>query len=296
VVAAVVTAAGLGTRAGSRSHHPGDRGQRGVFEAAARRDDSRCGGVEVSEHLAQSRVVAHDGRVPGHGLLQLRSRQHRALRPRRVDHPGRAAAFGVFGGRHSGSPAHHEPFEQAVGREPVRPVHPGAGDLPCGEQAGHRGSAVHVGHDTAAAVVRAGHHGDQLPRRIHTGGQAGRRHRRKAPRHIGDRARIEVDTVGPGFGQARLDRRGHHVAGCEITHRMHPSGHRIALCVNQYRPFAAQGLGDQGPPPACGPGVEHGRVELHELDVADGDARPHRQCHPVTRRAIRVGGGGIQVA
>ncbi len=61
-----------------------------------------------------------------------------------------------------GPAADHQALEQAVGRQPVRAVHAGAGHLARGEQPGQFGAAVHVGDHAAAAVVRARHHRNRL--------------------------------------------------------------------------------------------------------------------------------------
>ena len=48
----------------------------------------------------------------------------------------------------AGPIAHHQPLQQAVGRQPVGAVHAGAGHLAGGEQSWQRGQPVHVGHRT----------------------------------------------------------------------------------------------------------------------------------------------------
>jgi hypothetical protein len=67
------------------------------------------------------------------------------------------------------------------------------------------------------------------------------------------------------------------------------------LPINQNRTLTTDGLGDQRAS-ATGITVEqHGRVELDELEIADRQARPHRQRDAIARRALRVRGRGVQV-
>ena len=76
---------------------------------------------------------------------------------------------------------------------------------------------------------------------------------------------------------------------------MHAGRHRIPLPINQNRTLAADGLGDQRASAAGITVEQHGRVELDELEIADRQARPHRQRDAVARRALRVRGRGVQV-
>ena len=77
---------------------------------------------------------------------------------------------------------------------------------------------------------------------------------------------------------------------------MHPGGHRISLPINQNRALTPDGLGDQrAPAPGCTV-EQHGRVELDELEIADRNTRPHRQCDAITRRTLGVGGRGVEMA
>ena len=76
---------------------------------------------------------------------------------------------------------------------------------------------------------------------------------------------------------------------------MYALGHRKSLGVNEFGALAADGLGDQRPPPGRVAVEQHGRVELDELDVADADAGPQRQRDPVAGGALWVGGGAVEV-
>ena len=56
---------------------------------------------------------------------------------------------------------------------------------------------------------------------------------------------------------------------------MHPGHDPVAGAVDQHGTLAADRLGDQRPvPEVAGPGPQHGRVELHELDVGQRRRRP----------------------
>ena len=148
----------------------------------------------------------------------------------------RSGIDGVRGCGLPGAAADHEALQQAVGRQPVRAVHAGARHLARGEQPGKFGAAVHVGDDAAAAVVRARHHRNRLPRRIDPGGPAGRRHRREPAREVGrSRGRRGTRTdrrsraagrrwrprphhAGPGHPSDARPRSSNHLAGRAESH------------------------------------------------------------------------------
>ena len=71
--------------------------------------------------------------------------------------------------------------------------------------------------------------------------------------------------------------------------------YRITLPVKQYRTLAPDGLGDQRPPAAGAVTEEHGRVELDELEIADRDTGPQRQCDSVAGGALGIGGRAVKV-
>ena len=75
-----------------------------------------------------------------------------------------------------------------------------------------------------------------------------------------------------------------------------PGMKRIAVVVDQERAFTPHRLGHQrllALRALAQP--EHGRVELHELQVTHLRAGPQRQRHAVTGRHARVGGGGVHL-
>ena len=87
---------------------------------------------------------------------------------------------------------------------------------------------------------------------------------------------VEVDVVvdaGRRLGHAPADRGGDDVAWREVLERVDARHHPLAGGVVEDRPLAAHGLADErllaG---GVGAAPHHRRVELHELDVADGEA------------------------
>ena len=76
------------------------------------------------------------------------------------------------------------------------------------------------------------------------------------------------------------------------------AGHEpLAGAVDQERALAAHRLGDERLLAARSVAEpEHGRVELHELQVRDVGARAQRQGDPVAGRDRRVGRGGVDLA
>ena len=204
----------------------------------------------VSDRRLQPGGVADHRGVPAHRALQFA-----AVRRGVGDRLGRRRAAParpprMLGRGLPGAAADHQTFQQAVGRQPVGAVHPGAGHLAGGEQPGQLGPAVHVGDDAAAAVVRARHDRDRLPGGVDAGGPAGGRDRREAGLEAVDGARVEVDARVAGRLQPRVDGRRDDVARGQIAHRMHAGRDRIACRSTQHRAFAADGLGDQRPPAA----------------------------------------------
>ncbi len=163
----------------------------------------------------------------------------------------RSGRRGVRGRGLSGPATDHQAFQQAVGRQPVGAVHPGAGHLARGEQPGQLGLAVHVGDDAAAAVVRARHDRDGLADGVDAGGAARGGDGGEPGLEAVDAAGVEVDARIAGGLQPRVDGGRDHVARRQVAHRMNAGRHRIALAVKQYRTLAADGLGDQRAPAAA---------------------------------------------
>ena len=160
----------------------------------------------------------------------------------------------------------------------------GARHLARGIQTGHARASVHSGHHAAAGEMRGRGHRN----RVHRGVQPQRRTRpvdgREPRGEAGNAGRVKEDVIVDATGSQRhpaRDRRRNDVAGREIAERVHASHHRRARRVEQRRALAAHGLGDQRAPAPRARRVQHGRVELHELDVRHRRPGPQRQGEPV---------------
>ena len=91
-----------------------------------------------------------------------------------------------------------------------------------------------------------------------------------------------------------LDHPGHHyVARRQLSQRVYSVHHPVAFLVHQERPLAADRLADQ----ELGllGGVQGGRVELHELDVAHPRAGAERHRQTVAGADRRVGGDQVDL-
>jgi hypothetical protein len=99
-------------------------------------------------------------------------------------------------------------------------------------------------------------------------------------------AAIEVGVALPGPGQMLHDAAADDVARRELAHRVNALHEPSAGCIDQPRPFAADGLADQVPRSTGD--IEARRMELHELEV--GDRRARTPCH-----GDRIAGGHLRV-
>ena len=106
------------------------------------------------------------------------------------------------------------------------------------------------------------------------------------------RGAVEQDRPA-ALGQGPADvLAGHHVAGGELRARVHVLEVAPARAVPQHRALPADGLGDQ----EAARGGEGGRVELHELQVRHGGARPQGRGDAVTGGHGRIGGVGVELS
>ena len=151
-------------------------------------------------------------------------------------------------------------------------------DLAHGEEPGQLGHPVEVGGDAAARVVLGGRHRDAIDGGVDADLAAGGGDRREAfvePfAHVGGvEEDVVVDPAGR-FGHAPADGVGDHVARREVLERVDARHHPFAGGVEQDRSLAANGLRHEG---LLTRGVRaaphHRRMELHELDVAQRQAR-----------------------
>ena len=235
----------------------------------------------------------------GHDLLQLAT-----LRP--GDQPGAARVgdglgpVAQLGGEHGGDPTReHQALEEAVGREPVGAVHAGAGDLAGRVEAGHVGAAPEVGPHAAAGVVAGGRDGDQVGDRVDAVGAGGGQDGREPalPELRAEVPGVEPHVRVPGLDHPAHDRLGHDVARRQVGQLVDALHEPVALEVDEEGALAAHGLGDQRLLAAgLGAEVHHGRVELDELQVAEGGAGAQGQRHAVAGRDRRVGGLGEHLA
>jgi len=136
---------------------------------------------------------------------------------------------------------------------------------------------------------------DQLGDRIDPVHAAGGQDRREPvlPALLAEAAGIEEHVVGSGRAHPGHDRGRHDVARREISHRVDSEHDPLTVGVDEDGPFAADRLADQRLlAPGTGSEPEHGRVELHELEVTQHRTGPQCHRHPVCGRLRRIRGGG----
>src|SRR5690606_35521899 len=119
-------------------------------------------------------------------------------------------------------------------------------------------------------------------------------------RRLGEARGVEEDVVvdaARSLGEPASDRGGHDVARSQITQRVYAGHDRPSRPVEEDRALAADGFGHQRTATGgTGPGVEHGRVELHELDIGYLGTGPEREGQSVTGSHRRVGGRAVELA
>ena len=134
---------------------------------------------------------------------------------------------------------------------------------------------------------------DQLGDRVDAVLAADAEDRREAPlpELRAEVAGVEPHVRLPGLDHPAGDGLGDHVARREVGELVLALHEAVALEVDEERALAAHGLGDQRLL-ALRVGAEphHGRVELHELEVAQPGAGAQRDRHPVAGGDARVGG------
>ena len=132
---------------------------------------------EVAEHDANIEVMFHIDEGPQDRVHELKivDRDNQPVRLKIGRRPLQLAALGCgvgdrLGQRHahppgrrcvcrrrlSGAATDHQTFQQAVGRQPIGAVHPGAGHLAHCVEPRQLGLAVHIGDDPAAAAAENG--------------------------------------------------------------------------------------------------------------------------------------------
>ncbi|CAM5467725.1 hypothetical protein SVIOM342S_01277 [Streptomyces violaceorubidus] len=202
----------------------------------------------------------------------------------RVDRPGRDVGRDAFGV--------DQALQEGVGRQAVGAVHPRAGDLAAGVQAGDRRTAVGVGAHAARGVVGGRGHGDRLGDRVDAVGAAGGEDRGEAllPHRPAEVAGVQVHVVGVALLHAAGDGLRDDVPWGEFRQFVLSQHEAHAVRVHQVGALAAHRLGDQG---LLALGVraeeEDGGVELDEFEVADLGTRAQGEGHAVAR-----GDGGVR--
>ena len=108
---------------------------------------------------------------------------------------------------------------------------------------------------------------------------------------------VDVHVVAALGGHLAHDRLGHHVPRRELGELVLADHEPLAGGVQQVAALAADRFADQRQLAAgTGAEVEHGRVELDELDVPQSGARPERGGHAVSGGHRRIGGRGVDLA
>ncbi len=259
------------------------------------------GGLRQGLLRAQhARALRHDP-LDGEPGLRGEQRVRRLLGVR--DGLGHARVQAVLrsgGGDVGGDPLGvDQAFEEGVGGEPVRAVHAGAGDLAARVQAGHGGAPLGVRAHASGGVVGGRGDRDEVRDRVDAVGAAGGRDGREAVLpHLGAEVPgVEVHVLGALLQHPPQDALGDDVPGRQLGQLVLADHEAHAVRVDQVGALAAYRLGDQRLL-ALGLRAEeqHGRVELHELQVADLGARAQRQGDAVTGRHGRVGGRGEHLA
>ena len=167
-------------------------------------------------------------------------------------------------------------------------MHPGARHLADGEEARHRGASVEVGGDAAHPIVRR--RGDRygFARPVDAvATQLGVDGGKALGEEVGaERSRVETDGPPALRGHRVGDAAGHDVTRRELGIRMHVDHEPVSGVVDEHCTLAAHGLGDE----EVHLSRERRGVELVELEVGDGRARPHRRGETVAGGEGRVGG------
>src|SRR5439155_10909533 len=174
-----------------------------------------------------------------------------------------------------------EAFEQAVRRQPVRAVQPARRHFAGGPQAGDRRLPVQIDGGAADHVVGAGTNRDQVGGDVEAEPAADSVDTWKAPPHQGgvEVAQVEVNVRVAGGLHAADDGLGDDVARRQLGARIDVEHEALEVLVAQVGAFAADRLDDEE---ASRTGhVEHGRVKLHELHVAQLGARAVGRRHAV---------------
>ena len=262
------------------AQHPGAGGH-DALDLVARR---RWG--QHAERVARAKRLAKHGAAP--------ARVGRGSWNRRPGHRG--PTFRDVGGDALGE---DQPLKEGVGGQPVGSVDPGTGDLPAGVQAVHPGAATQVGTHAAAGVVRGRGDRDRLGDRVDTVFPAGGQDRRETGHpHLGAECpAVQVHVLRAGVAHALENALGDDVPGGQLGQLVAAHHEPDPVPIHQVGPLAPDRLGNQWLLSLSVPAqVEHGRVKLHELQIAHFRPGAQRQRHSVAGGHGGVGGGGEHLA
>lgn len=190
---------------------------------------------------------------------------------------------------HCRSGAQDQPLEQRVAGEAIGAVHARAGDLASRKQARDAGAPGKVGVHAAAQVVGRGTHRQPVAAKVESCTRARLSDAGKAvcrPARIQVRQRQVHRTAG-AFGLAH-HRRGNDVARCKIAPAVVACHEGVAVAVDEAPAFAADGFRHEETRGARH--VQHGGMELDELEIADARAGAPRQREAVAAGDVRIGG------
>ncbi len=249
--------------------------------------------VDLADEAGEARRIPHDARVAAHAGAKLGQRRFRKI-GRGVNGGRRRARIGGLARSLAGAGPEGRSLQERIGGQPVRALHAGRGALAGGEEACERRPPVGVGDHAAHVIVGRGRHRYGLAARIDAAGHAGGE---DGGEFLGEALANGRAGIEEGAATARdrfMDGAGDDVAGRKIPERVAAGHDRGAGRVDEHGAFAAQGFAGEG----RGVGVERdrGRVELHELGVADQGARERRQRQALADEHARVGGHGVEAA
>ena len=310
VVGAVVAAAALGAGQGGGRHQAG--GEQQVAALAAEGDLRLVGrdqSVEPTEQPLQPFARALDpGLGPGRApqLLQapppaLVPGQPGGARRRDLGRAGHAHRTGQADRRRgrddraSDPGAEDQRLEQGVRGQTVGAVDAGRGGLAAHPEPRQARPAVQVRGDPAHVVVGGGRDRHRLAPRIDAVLAAQPEDSREPIRERGADRVAGVEEDLPTGRTAPADGPGDHVPRRELRVRVLAEHEALARRVEEDRPFAAQGLGQQRQRIGALGGERRG-MELDHLHVEQPGAGPGGHGEAVAGDLRRVGGAGEQPA
>ena len=161
-------------------------------------------------------------------------------------------------------------------------------DFADGPKPGEAGSPARVGGDPAHVIVLGRRDGDEFGRWVDAGFSAMAPDSRKFLLEIRTYrlAAIEVDAAaGVEFG---VDGACHDITGRKFAARIDCRHEAFAIRIDERRPFAAQCFGCERR--GIDPGIDGGRMKLHEFGVGDHRTGASRHRQGFALRVRRIGG------